>query len=42
VPGGLRTGLGDGKTEGGAGGRASLAVRALKGWDAALGRIGLG
>jgi NAD(P)-dependent dehydrogenase (short-subunit alcohol dehydrogenase family)/uncharacterized protein YndB with AHSA1/START domain len=40
--GGLRAGLGDGKTEGGGGGRASLAVRALKGWDAARGRIGPG
>jgi NAD(P)-dependent dehydrogenase (short-subunit alcohol dehydrogenase family)/uncharacterized protein YndB with AHSA1/START domain len=42
APGGLRTGLGGGETEGGGGGRASLAVRALKMRDAARGRIGLG
>jgi NAD(P)-dependent dehydrogenase (short-subunit alcohol dehydrogenase family)/uncharacterized protein YndB with AHSA1/START domain len=40
--GGLRRGLGAGEVGGGRGGRGSLAVRALRGWDGLLRRAGAG
>jgi hypothetical protein len=40
--GALYEGCGEGETEGGHHGRPSLAVRALKGWDGLLRRVGAG